>query len=365
MSIVSRYLVRHVLTILVMAVGIGTFVMMIGLFAKSLSLLAKGVSMSTILVFLAYRLPELLVYTVPMGLLVAVIMTFNRMSADNEITALRTGGLSLLQVILPLLGLSLLLCALSAVLVFRVAPDLNHRGRWMLKEYVASSFLNLLEPETYNPLGDDIFVYFDRREGDQLYDLRIFRFGEGNVLREDLTAASGTISLDVDAKRLELHLKNVIVVTMEPGADPAQQQPTRLVADTTIISDDFGDDINKGSLMRRPKHMNLSQLLVHVQQISEAGGHPSRALLDLHSRAVLALAPFTFMLIGIPLGIRVGRKETYTGLIMALVVSLLFFGFLTVVEGMHQRDSVLSQLLVWIPNAAGQAIGFWMIWKRR
>jgi lipopolysaccharide export system permease protein len=347
------------------AVGISTFVVVVGFFAKSAELLSKGISLEPLLLFVLYKTPQLLAYTIPAGLLAATVMVFNRMSADNEITALRAGGVSLLQVVAPLLLLSLGLSGVCLYLTMYASPEYSYRGNYLIREKVVGSILELLKEDDYNELGDGVFVYFESREGDQLRNVRMFRFGETGTLQEDLTAARGRITLNLEDKTLELHLENVIIVVLDEDAPYDPEKMGRMVASEITLHEDYGESLNKGRLIRKFSNMTAPQLIVHMREVARMGRNPTRPLVDLHKRAALAMAPFTFMLLGIPLGIRVARKENYTGLFAALLICALYFGTIALVENQYGNPRIHPELLIWLPNIVGQTLGFLGIWLRR
>lgn len=82
-----------------MAIAILTFGMTGAQLMKVFEHLSKGIPVSAVLEFLLYTLPQAFSFTVPWASLVAIMLVFGRMSADNEITAMRACGVSILQIV--------------------------------------------------------------------------------------------------------------------------------------------------------------------------------------------------------------------------------------------------------------------------
>src|SRR5213082_3934648 len=104
MKIIDRYLSRQLIVNLLFAILVLSFVLVIGnIFRKLLPLLVNhDLPVEYLVGFVAYVLPFSLIFTIPWGLLTAVLLVFGRLSADNELIALRSNGVSVSRVCLSL-----------------------------------------------------------------------------------------------------------------------------------------------------------------------------------------------------------------------------------------------------------------------
>src|ERR1043166_875192 len=104
MRIIDRYITRQLVVNLLFAIVVLSFVLVVGnIFRKLLPLLVNhDVPVEYLLAFIAYVLPFSLIFTIPWGLLTAILLVFGRLSADNELTALRSNGVSISRICIPL-----------------------------------------------------------------------------------------------------------------------------------------------------------------------------------------------------------------------------------------------------------------------
>ena len=77
----------------------------------------------------------------------------------------------------------------------------------------------------------------------------------------------------------------------------------------------------------------------------------------------MAFAVFSFALVGVPLGIKVSRRETSANLGLALALALGYY-FMTIAIGwLERRPELRPDLLMWLPNLIFIAVGFWLFWR--
>ena len=125
MRVLNRYFLADFLSYFILTLLVFTFVMYLGGMIKAIDLMSQGISGKIILQIFAYQIPYILTFTIPMSTLTATLLLFGRLSIDGEITALRACGLSLSQIVSPVLLLAVLL-----TLVCVCAPAGTPRAAW-------------------------------------------------------------------------------------------------------------------------------------------------------------------------------------------------------------------------------------------
>src|SRR5215210_1865762 len=131
MKLIDRFVSRELITNLLFAVAVLSLVLIVGnIFRRLLPLLVNhDVPVEYLLSFIAYVLPFSLIFTIPWGLLTAILLVFGRLSADNELIALRANGVSVTRVCVSLAGIAIAATALCLWLNVQVAPSAQMKLR--------------------------------------------------------------------------------------------------------------------------------------------------------------------------------------------------------------------------------------------
>ncbi|MGA9777411.1 MAG: LptF/LptG family permease [Limisphaerales bacterium] len=386
MKTLHIYLTRQVLASLLLGMAVFTFVLLIGDGLKEiLPLLIGGqVRPGVVLEAIGLLIPFFWVYALPMGLLTATLLVFGRFSADQELTAARASGISLLSLVTPVLLLSLFCCGLSAW----INLDLGPRSRVEFKKLIFSARADLarlqLPERQFIRDFPGYIIYVDKNHGGDLQDVMVFVLQNETNVTTTIHAPQGRLKVDPQNKELTLDLLNAQTVKVNlngsvtinffkgwssytyqlPSTDKPAYHPA--ITDMTFwqLQGELDDLNRKLSLPPDLDEVGPEGRPVPFHEAEKQREDLTEPLrVEMHRQVAFSFACFSFTLIGIPLGIRVHRRETNVGVAIALILVLIYYTFIMVGESLSARPEFAPHLIFWLPNFIFQAVGAVLLWR--
>jgi lipopolysaccharide export system permease protein len=352
MKTLNWYVTKHFLVTFLMAIGILTFVMVGARLIKVFELISQGIPVSTMLYFIIYMLPTVLTYTIPWAVLVSVMLVFGRLSADAEITAMRACGISILQIISPILVLTFLLtCGCLYVQLF-LGPPMLGKSRALMKNTAVNQPLALFEPGRPIKFGTTTIHIDDKGDNNTIKDVQIINMNkEGTEIEQDLTADSGKVSVDKKRQILTIELFKCLVIDRK--SDP----PTRIFSESVKFPFEYGKALNRRNLRKREKYLDLNELFGRIRVEMQANRDTTEYEVELNQRIAMALSSIAFLLLGLPLAVRTSRRETSIGLFLSVVLGGAFFLAIVICDSLTSMPGIYPQYILWIPNLLYQIVG--------
>ncbi len=368
---------------MLLTVAVFTFVLLLGnLLKEILGLLVSGVAPpGLILQAIALLIPWVWVFALPMGLLTATLLVFGRFSADQELTAARASGISLLSLITPILLLSLLCCGLSAWINLDLGPRSRVAYNNLLFQ-IRANLVNAQLPEgQFIPISTNYIFYAGKNHDGKLKDVMILMLENATNVAMTITAPTGNLEINSTNKEMFLHLIESRSVTKRGAILSAgvwtspNLYPTNKFAGRTYqpAINDMTFWQLQDKLRDREHALELFLSVPGAADGSPANfTEPIRAKMQreistirvtMHREIAFSFACFAFTLVGIPLGIRVHRRETNVGIAMALILVLIYYSFIITAQTLSGRPELVPQLILWLPNFIFQAVGAVLLWR--
>lgn len=374
MRIIHRYLTNDYLITFLITVSLFTFVMTAGALVKAIDLLARGISGAVILKFFLLNVPYMLMFSIPMSALTAVLLLFGRLSIDGEITAMRACGLSMWQIISPVIMLSIAWTGLCVYINSVVAPESHFARRQALVDVGVTQPINLLEPGRFVRLArgtDEIMVYVGRRSKDKVNDVVVYELNEGGV-KMSLRAESGVLRPGGEDEPYVMYVDLFNVRIDRPDSNnPLDPTETRYgTAGKYPVKMDFSKLLKRKNIRKKTSDMTFMELTRNIRQVRDLFPdlpeedlikERMKMVVEANMRLSLSISCFAFTLLGIPLGMKSRRRESSRGIGLSLLIVFLFYFFIIIAESLAGRPELRPDLIIWIPVILAELLGFWLI----
>ncbi|PYL79806.1 MAG: hypothetical protein DMF21_11395 [Verrucomicrobia bacterium] len=358
MKLIDRFISRELLVNIAFAIAVLSLVLVVGnIFRKLLPLLVNhDVPMEYLITFIAYVLPFSLIFTIPWGLLTAILLVFGRLSADNELIALRSNGVSITRICISLAGVALVCTGICLWLNVQAAPAAQERLRSTIFDLATRNPMALFGSDQVIDQFPGRRIYVGKKEGNKLENITVFEMNQNALPVKVTYARTGMLEADLTNKQILMHLYQARYQERDPK-DPFNLRKIRdginMVEGTLPISLEELYEKEK----KRPSRSALSIEQLLEQLKSENQHERSASRTEINKRFSFPFACIAFAIIGVPLGVTAHRRETSIGFAMGLIVAITYFLFVIIGDTLRDNPHVHPELLVWFPNVLFIVLG--------
>ncbi len=360
MRILRNYFLKEFLGPLFMALGVLTFVMLLGNLVKIAELVInKGVEIYSVSKLFLFMIPYLLTYTLPIAVLTAVLLSLGRLSSDNEIVAIRASGINMFKLIAPLLSMGLMLSLLLVIFNDRVIPYAHYATRKTLVEVGMKNPTAALEPGVFINSFQKYVLFIYRIEDNRLSNVRIYEPREGKPTRT-IVAKRGEFIAIPENRTIKLKLMDGTSDEPDPE-NPKNFYKLNFKTYFMILNLNEGQD--KDKLGKKPSDMTIQELNTEVEKLKKDGIDPAPLVTEINKKLSLAFSCLVFILLGVPLALITRRREKSINMGIAFVTVGLYYLLFIGSEALSLEGYVSPYLAMWIPNAVLGSIGAIMTYR--
>jgi lipopolysaccharide export system permease protein len=312
-----------------------------------------------VLLFIVYSMPYFLVFVLPMSIMMAVLLTFLRMSGDNEIIAMKSGGVNLYQLLPPVI----LFCSIGAVMTgFMIIKGLPW-GRQAQKELEIRAISSLVEvaikERTFIDDFKNVMIYVNRvdMKNRRMMDVFIEDRRNRNFIAT-ITAPEGKLDSEPGRPVYHLALKNGIINQIDP--DTRSSNTTRF--DVFEMNLDLQKKVmgnHQGE--KDEKEMSLRELKTYIRNDVKKDSRYYVVLLEYHKKFSIPFACIALGLLAVPLGIVSRLSKRSFGLTLGLAFFLFYYLMLSAGLVFGEAGKYPPALGMWLPNVVIGAIGLYLI----
>jgi lipopolysaccharide export system permease protein len=321
-------------------------------------IMKSGVPLNMALMILGLHLPEIVVTTIPIGVLLGTLLVFNRLSGDSEIIALRTSGVSFYRIMVAPLMFGLITSIASFAISECVVPVANQTSKKL-------EFLALYKSEM--PTGQANFTYMER--GKDLTLQRVFYIGFYNQkMLNDIIVLDFTRNKLVQIIAAASGFWDHGEWILEKGRTyvlSGSSDITRILQfDKLVIPGIKNIQTALDSGKQSPKEMNMFELMGYIDLLKRSNSLSNDVLVRLYQKFSNPLACLIVALAGAPLGLLARRSRNNIGFIYSAGIVFVYYVLQSTSGALGEAGRIDPLLAAWLPNIVIGTVGAVILYNK-
>ncbi|CAB1056008.1 hypothetical protein D1BOALGB6SA_742 [Olavius sp. associated proteobacterium Delta 1] len=342
MSILDRYLIKEIIKYfgIVQVAATGIY-LVVDFFENIDKFLDAGLTVIRMVQFLQLKLPLIIAQITPVGILLAVLITFGLMNKNNEIIALKSGGMSIYYFIRPILAVGLLVAILLFLLSEIVVPltisKANDIYRIEVKKYTQTKGQKNIWFKSHRSIA--FISYFNPREK-TISGITLNYFDSQFKLERRVDAARGEFQKD------RWMFKDIMEQMLNKKTGSYEIQ---FYNEKVEKIDFLPEDLQR--VAKKSEEMSYKELFSYIQDVETEGYDATPYRVDLHGKFALPVASLIICLIGT--GITVGKISSHgfaVNIALGVLVIFLFWIMHSFCMSLGYGGMLPPFIAAWISN---------------
>lgn len=314
-----------------------------------------GASAESVIKIFIFGLPNIIMWTFPMSMLLAVLLTFGKLSSSSEITAMKSCGIGFSRIAAPAIILGLIVSILAIAFNEYVVPWAN------------TAYSNVLYYEIQGNTvmkSQEHIVIKDIEEGE------IRRLVYARLYNADTQTMQGVTMQDFDDDGKVRHVENAEYAewsgkdwTMHNGmlydvTDSASEHTMHFTKQILPVA------ASPNQIMREQKkseELTMKELKAQIAIMKTQYVDTNKLETELYQRITVPMASLIFALIGVPLGLQPTRNSSSMGFALSVIIIFFYYAIMTLSNAIGRSGALPPAFAVWIPNIIGLAAGLVLI----
>ncbi len=366
MRILSKYVLKEFFSFLVYCIlAFLAIFILIDVVENLDSMINNKLGFSLIILYYLFSLPYIIILTLPVAMLLTTMFSLGRLVGDNEITAVKSSGISLYRILLPLYVFAFFVGLFVMGFTEYVVPNTNRfcedikeqgsnfhfsfsRGREMDRAHIflANTDGSIIYARNYNS---------ERKTAEGIFIVSPDMRTESTVAD---TAYPG-ISKRIDAQNMYYsndvwNLVGVEIRTFDRDGETVEILKTMPALFITVEPSDFARiDI-------KPEEMNYFDLRNYISEIQAKGGDASEWLVDLYLKISFPFVSFVIVFFGAPMVAGSTQRGKAASFGIALVICFIYYSIINACQILGRNGSIDPVLAAWFPNGLFFTVGLFM-----
>jgi lipopolysaccharide export system permease protein len=304
----------------------------------------------------SYLFPNIFLYSIPMAAMMGVTIGFARLSSDSEILAFKASGISMYQILPPVIIVAALIALLTSYFSIKLIPlsevSMKQLTYQLLKEKVNEG----VKEHVFTEALGDVVVYIDKIDKET---------GEWkDVWVSDMRGVDNPVITMASGGSMNSNSSNMMVsIVLRNGSlhRPSNKSAQIVQFDQYQINIPLQPPSGKATNLKRTA-LTMQELLDEAQLITENSLQKRKVLIEYHKRLVLPVGCLIISLIGLPLGLQARPGKKAIGIQAGLAIFVLYYILFTMGKTMAEENVIPVIPAMWAPNALFSCLAiFWIV----
>lgn len=354
MTILDRYLSKEFIKIfLLMMVSFALLYLIIDFFGRIRMFLSNHAAFHQIAAHFAYGIPQIISHTLPVAVLLSTLLTFGMLSRNHEIVAMKSNGLSLYRISLPIFVIAGIVCILSFLFNEFITPHANQKAKYI-------EFVEVKKQQKMGFFKQNQLWY---RSRNAIYNFGFFESATNTL--KGITIyyfdSAFNLSVRVDAREAawkdgRWHFQDVLTTHLPYGTFPVMERAPSKVMDLPEKPADFK------IVQKDTDEMGYVELRAYIGKLIAEGHDASRYLVDMHGKIAFSIVSLILAVIGVSFSLRSERSGGVAASIgVGIVIGFSYWIFHAFTLTLGRSLTLPPLLAAWAANivfAAAAAVMF-------
>jgi lipopolysaccharide export system permease protein len=301
-----------------------------------------------------------MLFTIPLALLVSILIAMGRFSADNEITALKASGVSLLQIYYPAAVASLIAFFCAMMIGYFLVPQSNFAVKKLLFELASQNATINIKEKVFNADFKDLLVYADKIPADGEYMENVL-ISDNRITGEQNTILAKKAFLVSNPRQMSVKLR------LENGSIHTVSSDFKKYRTVNFKSYDINLDLSTAMSAfsdesKSSTEMTMTELLERMKKPGLEDAAVRELAIEAHKKFSIPLSCILFGLLAVPLGITHHRAVKSRGFAVGILVVAAYYLLRIGGEALVETGRLSPVIGVWTPNVIFALLGFFLFY---
>lgn len=355
-KIIDRYIFKEIASPFIIILFVLTFVLLMGKIMQIMDLFVnKGVGFFSIAKIIIFLLPSFMLFTIPIALLIAILIAIGRLSSDNEITALKTSGISLLQIYYPVAIASIITFIFTIVISYFIVPQSNFATKRLLFNVAQQKASIGLKEKIFNDNFKDFLIYAEKISSNNNYMEGVIVSDKRMIGKQNtIFAEKALLVSDPESMKVKLKMENGSIHTVSSDLKNYRKIDFKSY-DINLDLSTFLANFDKSA--KSSTDMTMSELLENMKKPGMNGKDVRELYIEVHKKFSTPLVCIFFGLLALPLEIRNHRSVKSKGFAIGLIIVCFYYLLRIGGEAFAETGYLPVAIGVWTPNILFALIG--------